>query len=300
MSDLRADSRADQLSVQAAWDRFWFSPGSVQAAARVRAALCLLTAVYFVGSWSDSTQWLVGDAPFSASRASTFLQTADLENDARWMLSPLFLADRLLGSHAVVYRAYLLVAIGLCGIVAFGRGGKIATWALWLAFVGWANRLVLLAGLTETLLSLGLFAAAIAPAASAFDSDKLDWKAGFSLRLTAVQITLFAACTVATMLAGTIWWNGLGSYALLAPVEDRTFAFGEVDTFFASPLVYDSLTHLLVIALPIGMLLAWLRPRSWIGPAIVFAWCAIVAILGSHWLYGLTFACMTLAIRDAK
>jgi hypothetical protein len=87
---------------------------------------------------------------------------------------------------------------------------------------------------------------------------------------------------------------------LIAPVEDRNLALGRADSIFANYLIHDTLTHLLVLALPIGILLAWCRPRSWAGPMIVVGWCAVVAILGSHWLYGITFASMTLAIRQAR
>ncbi len=299
MSDSATDRSRETLpaAIQG-WDRFWFSPGSTRAAARIRAGLCLITAIYFIGAWGDCTRWLAGDAPFSVNRTSTFLQAAGLENDARWIVSPLFLIDRLFGGHGLVYRAYLLIGIGLCAAVAFGRGRQMACWALWIVFVGWANRLMLLAGVTEILLSLGLFAAAVAPPAAAVGSERRDWKAGFSLRLNAVQITLFAACTIATMLAGSAWWNGLAGYALLAPIEDRTLGIGGPDSIFSQAIVYDLITHGLVIALPIGMLLCWVWRRSWIGPAIVIAWCAVVAILGSHWLYGLTFACLALSIRQ--
>ena len=40
------------------------------------------------------------------------------------------------------------------------------SFVLWCLFVGWANRAMLLSGLAETLLSLGLFASAISPAGS--------------------------------------------------------------------------------------------------------------------------------------
>ncbi len=229
MTDSPAAKPNDEVDTNTAsavnqWDRFWFADGSVQAAARLRALLCVITAAYFISALLDVSTWLVATAPFSTDRTGTFLQAAGLQSDARWMISPLFLLDSLLGSHAVVYYAYLLIGVALCVLVSLGRGGKAMPWLLWLVFVGWANRLVILAGISETLLSLGLFAAAIAPPASWRGDERSDWKAGFSLRLSAAQITLFAACTTATMLAGNVWWNGLGAYALVAPVEDRTLA----------------------------------------------------------------------------
>lgn len=298
MSNMTAQSTSDVASPRQLWDRFWFAPGPTQAAARVRAGLCLVAALYFVSAWADAGFWLTGNAPMAGDRPGEFLLAADLESDARWTISPLFLLDQWVGSSTVVYYGYLMIAIGLCLVVGIGKGGLVAPWVLWLMFAGWANRLLLLAGVTETLLSAGLFAAATAPPASPLESDDKHWRAGFSLKLLAVQATLLGVCTIATMLSASVWWNGLGSYALLAPVEDRTLGLGGTEaSTFTSPLVYESLTHLLVVLLPLGLLLSWLRPRQWAGLGLVFAWCVAIAVLGSHWLYGLTLASTALAIR---
>lgn len=297
MSDARSDSQPP-----GSWGEFWFAPAAVAPVARIRGVLCLITALYFVSSWSDAPFWYTEGGPLSSTRVSTFLRTGGLEDAARWIVSPLFLT-----SAAWVYQLYLVVGVMACAIVAAGRGGKTAGWLLWLLLVGWANRAMIVSGLAETLLSLGLFAAAIAPPAKSWpqkqnDPDKpepFDWLAGFSQRLMAVQITLIGLATFVTMLGGRVWFNGIGAYALAAPVEDRSIDW-TTQAWFVNPLVHELLTHAMVIALPIGFALGWLRRTHRIGQSILIAWCIVVALLGSHWLYASAFAAMVMAIRPKR
>lgn len=282
------------------WDAFWFAPGDVRRMSTIRGLLCLITAAYFISCWSDASFWYANDGPLSTKRVSTFLQTGGVEDAAQWIVSPLFLAD-----SAWIYYVYLIIGIIVSGLVASGRGGRIACWALWLLLVGWANRAMFLSGLSETLLSLGLFASAVAPSQSSLRSlqrhgvdGPSDWTAGFSERLMAVQITLIGAATFITMLAGRVWFNGVGAYALAAPAEDRTIDL--TDSWLVHPLVHESLTHLMMIALPLGFVLAWCGRTNRIGQAILIGWCITVALLTSNWLYAATFGVMVCAIRPAN
>ncbi len=278
------------------WDRFWFSPASIAWSAMIRGILCLATAVYFLGAWSDAAFWYAGGGPFSPARVATFLQTSGLEDAAKWIVSPLFLAK-----SAWLYHLYLVLGVLVALMVAVGRGGRFAAWALWLLLIGWANRAIILSGLTETLLSLGLFASAMAPPGpisavlSKQDRTRSDWLAGFSQRLIATQVTIVLIATFTTMLAGRVWFNGLGAYALAAPARDRTIDW--TNSVLVNGIVHESLTHLIVLAIPVGLLMAWLGKTHRIGQLILVLWCLAVALLGSLWLYGLTIATMVMAIR---
>lgn len=175
---------------------------------------------------------------------------------------------------------------------------------LWLLLVGWANRAMVLAGLTESLLSLGLFAAAIAPPGSLWairskpQRSTLHWTAGFSQRLLATQVSVVLVATVATMLSGRVWFNGLGAYALAAPSPDRTIDW--TNTILLRPMVHESLTHLMVASLPIGLLMCWIERTNRLGKSILLSWCLIVALLGSLWLYAATMAIMVMAIDPTQ
>ena len=177
---------------------------------------------------------------------------------------------------------------------------------LWLLLVGWANRAMMLSSLAETLLSLSWFALAIAPATSpaswltrsdaANRNASFHWTNRFAQRLLAVQITIVGLATFVSMLSGRVWWNGLGAYALAAPVEDRTIDWSR--SFLAIPLGHDLLTFALVAALPLGFGLGWLSKRKRSAITVLAVWCVFVAILSSHWIYAATFATMSLAVLE--
>ena len=104
--------------------------------------------------------------------------------------------------------------------------------------------------------------------------------------------------TFVTMLGGRVWFNGLGAFALAAPVPDRSIDW--TSSLLARATVHEALTHLMVLALPIGLLLAWNRKTHRSGQVILLLWCLLVMLLGSFWLYGLTLAVMVLAIEPVQ
>lgn len=281
------------------WDRFWFSPASVSRVGLIRGLLALLTAAYFLSCWSDAAYWYSDGGPFSPSRVATFLRTSGLEDAAVWIVSPLFLTDTVW-----VYHLYLAAGVVVALMVALGRGSWWAPWGLWLLLVGWANRAMILSGLAETMLSLGLFASAVAPpcSASLFFSNRHGagehWRAGFSQRVLAVQVSLVLIATFVTMLGGRVWFNGLGAFALAAPAPDRTIDWTR--SLLANAAVHEGLTHLMMLMLPIGLLMAWNRQTHRSGQGLLLVWCLLVMLLGSFWLYGLILAVMVLAIQPVQ
>lgn len=308
------------------WAQFWFAPSPPAELNSIRRALCVVVAIYFASALPDVTTWLSRGAPASSSNLATFFRTAELTSDARWMVSPLFVWDSIFGSSslgesATIYRCYLLIGIALSILVGVSdrllrpgmpiwatrllRSG-LPTLILWVWFVGWANRIVLLAGIVEPILSLSLAALAIAPIAGSHFGDGVSelgqWRTTLSRRLLAVQATLIAALTTATMLASPTWWNGTGAYAIVAPEQDRLVT--TTDTFFQTPLVYELTTVLIVCLLPIGILLAWqggsdgkTRP---IGLGLVWCWCALVGFLSANLLYAATMGIIAAAIGDPE
>lgn len=291
------------------WDRFWFSAGCVDQSARIRLLLCVTAATYFLGSFSDVNFWYHNGGPLGGDRVAVFLEVGSLEGAAKWILSPLFLTNSL----AVTY-GYLVVGIGLAIFVGVGRSPRSeqpSRWsfgwafAFWLVFVGWANRTMFVGGLAETLLSLALFASALSGLARPALLERRDpsesglcrrqhWTAGFSQRLMAVQITIVGVATFVTMLAGRVWHNGIGAYALAAPAEDRTIDW--TNTMLVNPLIHETLSHAILVAIPIGLVLAWKPSTNQMGKCVLITWCIAIAVLGSHWLYAATFAIMVLAI----
>ena len=306
------------------WNEFWFRPSPSSQLQAIRRGLCVVTAIYFAAALPDVDTWFVQGAPASSSNLATFFRTAELTSDARWMVSPLFVWDSVfagsaLGESGLVYRAYLVVGIILAVMVAFAD--RLSTqnmpgWAsrllqtswpmvvLWVWLVGWANRVVLLAGITEPLLSVSLAALAIAPIGSVArkdgDHDSLQamqsgtWRATLARRLLAAQATLIAIMTTASMLASTAWWNGTGAYALVAPQEDRLISV--VGTVFERPVFFEMLTMLIVCTLPIGIVLAWRDGTRRLGVALVIAWCCLVGLLSANILHAATLGIIATSI----
>ncbi|QEG00081.1 hypothetical protein Mal15_41500 [Stieleria maiorica] len=310
------------------WTEFWFTPSPISSLRNVRRGLCLVAAVYFASALADVDTWLTRGAPASSSNLATFFRTAELTGDARWMVSPLFIWDAVcgespLGESALVYRLYLLVGIALAifaaagdrlagwnapkKLAAFGTGSG-PTVLLWIWFVGWANRVVLLAGTVEPVLSLSLAAVAIAPAgrvtagrvtaaadaAGGSGAGPISWRATLASRLLSVQATFIALITTATLLASPVWWNGTGAYALVAPAEDRFL--NVIGTFFETPLVYELLTALIVCMLPIGVFLAWQPATRKIGVWIMIVWSGFVGLLSANLLYAVTLGIIATTI----
>lgn len=298
------------------WTEFWFTPAPASCLRFVRRGLCVVAAIYFASALGDVDTWFQRGAPASSSNLATFFRTAELTSDARWMISPLFIWDSIfaqtsLGESAFVYRCYLLVGIALALLAGvadqLGRftlprfasvivQGCWPTLLLWVWFVGWANRIVLLAGIVEPLLSVSLAALAIAPIGQ--QDHVTSWRTTFAQRLIALQTTLIAILTTATLLASPTWWNGTGAYALVAPAQDRLFV--ATDTFFEITLVYELTTALIVCVLPIGIFLAWKPAFRKIGIGLVVAWCVVVGFLSANVLYAATLGIIVTTIGGCK
>ncbi|HBV63557.1 MAG TPA: hypothetical protein DEF45_11095 [Rhodopirellula sp.] len=309
MNENRKVVKAENELEIGAWDRYWFSNAPVAPVSMIRGLLALITLIYFFSAWSDAVFWYADGGPLSETNVSAFLTTGGLESAGRWIVSPLFLTE-----SPRTYQLYLICGIATALAVLFGRGGRWMSFVLWCLFVGWANRAMLLSGLAETLLSLGLFASAISPAGSmwtAFSTKRQakrngsdypvvsHWTAGFSQRLLATQITVIGVATWVAMLGGRVWFNGLGAYALAAPVEDRTIDWTGADSLLVQVSVHEGVTHLMMIALPLGLILAWLPKSSQIGKFMVVSWSLAIGMLGSHWIYAMTFAVLVFSIRPS-
>ncbi len=278
---------------QSGWDRFWFRPAAVQPIARLRGALCLVTLCYFLTSFGDVSTWYGTEGLVSQDQIVRLRVYDDLANHFRSRFSPLFLTDNLW-----LYQAWLAMGSVLCFVVATGRGTRWAATATWLAVVGWANRSLWLAGVAETLLSLSWLAMVVAPPASCWTAtDEKHWTAGLARRLLAFQATIVASTVCLTMLAGRVWWNGLGAYALVAPLQDRWI---DLSIWLAPQIIHELLTHVLVWTLPVGVTFAWRVDTQRIGRVILIVWCVTIALLTSQFLDGASLLVMMLSIAPPR
>ncbi len=295
----------DHSTFSVQWNLFWFEPSSVRLVSQLRGLLCLVTACYFLSSLTDVATWYGSDGVLSRTQVADWSSSQSESGELRWRMSPLFLTD-----HLMVFRGWAIIGVVLCVAVAIGRGGRWASIAVWLTLIGWANRSLFVAGIAEPLLSLSWLAASIAPASTAITANGLfarpffavtdprgldrHWTATLSARLLAVQGTIIGLATFSTMMAGRVWWNGLGSYALAAPTQDRYF---HAANWISPMMIHEPLTHLLLWILPLGLFLAWQPRYETIGRVLLVSWTIAIAVLTSHFLYASTLGIMFLAIR---
>ena len=266
------------------WDRFWFSPAQSMPLARIRGWLALLAAMLFLSHWSDMPFWFGSEGVLAPEVFGRIVQGTESVAEARGRLSPLFLT-----TSPLLLRGYLVLGIALAVLVAVGRGGRIASVALWLAVVGLANRSAMLAGLAELPLAFGLGYLAIAPAGSPLSGPAVarHWTAGFSRRLLQVHVSLWIATMVATQLAGLVWWNGQAALAIVGPVSERLW---ELSDLFARPLLGATVTHLLILTPMVALPLAWIRPTARAATWVLIGWTAVWALLSAELLYGAALA----------
>ena len=310
----RRTDRADRdRSFFRAFDRlaqWWWRPVNGRSFCRIRGVLSLLTAGYFLEAFSDLPIWFGETGLHSSARVGQFLRSAGLEQEAAASISPLFLVD----SYGIYY-LYVVLAATVCLVIAgidlfpkfrlaaadrpaVQRVMPALPWAIWLLVIAWANRLMWLSGVPDTLLSWSWFAVAIAGSRGsrmstvdhgatevANDYSGCSAMVGFGTRLLALQGSVLLLVTCISMLAAATWWNGTGAIALSTPAENRTVY---LMPFLQPVWAHEWLTHAIVVAVPLGLFLAWRTTRTSrrVGVGILIAWAVVVALLGSHWLYG--------------
>ena len=289
--------------------RWWWQPVRWSELRTVRGGLSLLTAAYFLDALSDLGVWFGEGGLHSASRVDQFLRSAGLEQEAAASVSPLFWVD----SYGMYVLFVLLAIVFSLTVTAVDWGGArfsrfvsrpgvrrglvILPWVIWLCIVAWANRLLWLSGLTETLLSWTWFAVAIAGSSGCEvrpvpgepievdNAPRSSATAGFGMRLLALQGSLLVFITWVSMLTAPVWWNGTGAVALSAATDHRTVNWLPL---LAPVWMHESVTHALIVAMPLGLWMAW-RPAAAarrVGIGVLTVWAVVVALLGSHWVYG--------------
>ena len=297
-------------------EAYWLAPSKAPALKWVRLGLSIVTAVYFLAAWSDLEIWYAAGSPASSSNLATFFRTAGLASEASWMVSPLFLWDSLLAGTSLseslwIYRVYLILGIvlsvfvgvasqpdrvGLPKVLVLARQSCLPNVLLWVWFVGWANRTVLLAGITEPLLSISLACIAIAPISAKDGSSQSSWRNTLAKRLLSVHATFFLVVTFTTMLSSPAWWNGTGAYALVAPVEDRLIDVR--GSFFESAPVFELTSAMIVLGIPLSLWLGWKTPMRRVGITMLIIWCIVTGLMSANILYMATLAIIATTIGD--
>lgn len=242
----------------------------------LRAAFMAITAIYLASCYTDADVLFGRDGWINTTRVGSFLETADLQSQARWYLSPLWWTDSL-----SVHYACLAVGIGLAIAVTSNQAPSWLTWLVWLTVVAIANRYMMLASIAESWLSMSLFGLAIASS-----SRSQSWWTGFGIGWLKIQFTVLGIATTLSMWSQETWRMGTGAVAMTQPASERAIDWTE--SGLTETLVHDAVSVYLLAAIPIGLWLVWTN-RCRFGVVVLTAWALLIATLGSHFLHAALF-----------
>lgn len=256
-------------SFGAAWNRFWFSPGSVVPVAGLRIPTGL-AAGYLVASYSaDLTTWFGSRGLLPVATVTSLTTDASAPTaEATFHWSYL----NYLTSSAELWTAHILALI-VIGLFTAGLWSRITSIASLIIVLSYIHRAPMITGQFEPIVSLLLAYLCLAPTGACWSVDA--WLksrkladnspagangseparsilANISLRLIQLHIAGLYLIMGLSKLSGTVgaeyfatWWRGEAVWWLITRSESRlidlTFLHGTVGTYFV-----NAWTHLLV------------------------------------------------------
>ncbi len=267
------------------WQSFWFLSDANACSLRyIRIGLAIVSTWYFLSHWTDAGVWFADSGILSTSHVAGFLETGDLTDTSQWRLSPLFLTDSLL-----IVRGYLIVGVCLAVACVWFQSSRAVAICLWLMVLWLANRSLLIDGPEELAIVFGLtYMAIYSPA------HEISWQSALARRLIQVHTSLLIGISGLAMLSSLTWWDGTGAFGIAAPVGRRLV---DLTTLLTSPGIHEPLTHAIVFTAVLGSIALWI-PRltkpAWIA---LTAWCVVVSLLSSQWMYLGTIAILLQSFR---
>jgi len=265
------------------WTHFWFGdPLAGRALALIKLGMALIAFWYFVSHWGDVTFWFSGEGLLASEKLGDFLDDADLADSVQWRLSPLYWVDSPLW-----LRGYLLLGMATALLSGWLPQSRAIAIAVWLMVVWLANRSLMISGLEELTLCWGLGYLAIG-----LGGDQPHWSGALARRLIQVHVTLLILVTGVTMLSSLAWWDGTGVMAIVAPSDIRRIDWSET---LKPSWIHEGLTHAIVVGAILFPVLLWNRRTQSIGLCLTTAWCLVLGLLSSQWMYFASIAVLAQA-----
>lgn len=282
--------------LQQLWDKFWFKPANPKPLGLFRIAWSLLTILYIASWFTDIGMWLANQGILATPRIAELLQSAADEQPIFLRISPLY----WLNSEPLLY-AYLSVGILFCLISASGIGGRISSLCVWLFVISIVHRAPMLSGLCEPLLTMGwgyltihsgkeqnrLFVGLCDPAPSL--------AANIALHLLQLHLFAWVLLSVASQSGGLVWWQGEAVWWLASEARSPSLSLNWLGR---NPYLLNALTHAVIAAQLLALLMLWPGPSRRYGVAALWAACGLLILVSDQMLYpiaigmlGLTFWC---------
>lgn len=288
-------SLGTQLFVEPAraWNRFWFAPVRGIAIAPVRAAICIVTALWL---WSfmgvdDLGLWFGERGLLDHSMSALLIEFEETPHWQHW--SPLWWTSSLLA-----HQTWLVTGIVLSLLAAWGIGGRVLLAALLVITVGWIHRMTWLQGPMEPALVAMLGYLIVSPGKKLFSKEQnepsVSWLNCMALRLIQTHCWILLAAGVLMQLGSLVWWRGEAVWWLAATGHSHLLSS---EMLRNSPLFVNGLTHSMVaIELAALGLLVLPATRLW-GMLTGLLAVLSVGMVADQFLYSLLLASCLLAWR---
>lgn len=282
-------------TIEATWNRFWFTPADPGPLAIVRMLTAAVALVLLASYSADLDAWfgpggMIPGDPRAAWRAPFSWSLFDLVASSGGL-------RLLFGITAVVLGS---LAVGLATPVV-----SLAAPVLWASLL---HRGPMLTGPADDCVAVLLWCLAIAPTGAAWSLDR--WFLGrreppqpsvrgrIARGLMQVHATTIALATLLAQLKGDVWWDGTAAWWLAARAESRVVDF--TGLFARSEYVCNLVTHGIIVFEAVFAVGLWFTatqtPVARVG---LVAWPLIGLVAGEPW-WGIAMAvfCIPTAARS--
>ena len=241
------------------WTRFWFTPSDSSTVSAIRLLIGAVVVYWHATLALDLTALFGPDGLLPAT------EIAPLEGGTWSYLN-------LLSTPGELWTVHLL---GLAVLLLFTAGWwtRITTILALIVFLSDVNRAPMITSLTEPVAAMVLLYLCLAPCGARFSIDAwlarrrttaiseppvagLSTMTTIATRLIQVHLALLVAMMGFSQLGGEPWWNGSGIWWLMARPESRLVDFTGL---YASPMLIDAWTHLIVLFELSFPMLIWIR-----------------------------------------
>lgn len=287
-------------STGTAWNRFWFNPRETWILAVIRLLVGLLATYSLIAYTPDLVYWFEGDGLLTVETVERY---RDISRVSFSYLDYLPTAGELIGVHIVAIVVTLLFAMGL-----WTRVTSILALVVMLSY---AHRAPMLVSEFEPILLMLMFYLCLAPCGATFSvdhwlalrrnnnaalnagADQGSVMATIATRLIQVHFAAVVLMMVLAKLRGEVWWTGEALWWLAARSETRLVDVSGV--LRSKELLYDSLTHLVVLFELLFPVLVWnrlARPLLLVCGAVV--WISL-GVLSGNLAFGIVLVVASLA-----
>lgn len=286
-----ACSAAPCSTIEATWNRFWFTPADPRPLAIVRLLTAGLALVLLASYAADLDAWfgpggMIPADPTAAWRSPFSWSLVDLTQSSGSL--------RLL--FVITTTVMVLLGVGLATPVV-----SLAAPILWSSLL---HRGPMLAGPADDCVAVLLWCLAIAPCGAAWSLDR--WFRGrtepprpsvrgrVALGLIQVHAAAISLASLLAQLKGDVWWDGTAAWWLAARAESRVVDL--TGLFARSEYLCNAITHGITLFEAVFAIGIWFAAtQTTVARIGLVAWPLIGLLAGEPW-WGIAMAIMCVGV----